>query len=204
MNNKLKVAITGGIGSGKTVFSKMIEEAGYNVIKADEVAKNILVEDESVKNKIISFFGIDSYNDEGLNIEYLAEKVFIDSGNVKKINSIVHPVTIKKMMSLLDAENEKTGVAFCESALIFEANREDMFDYVIVVSADEETRIKRVMERDNISEEEILRRMDNQISEEEKKRNSDFTIINNGTLEELKQKSEFIINLLKTLSFKGD
>jgi len=196
----MKIALTGGIGSGKSLVSDIIMEQGFDVINADKLAKEILLTDDTVKSKIIKEFGKDSYTPEGINTKYIAEKVFINPLNVKKINSFVHPPTIKKI-EVLAAEILKTKkMVFVESALVYEANLEDLFDYVMVVTADEDLRIKRVVERDKVSEEDVKVRMENQISEKEKRALADFVIENNSSIEELKNKVNFFITIFKSLN----
>ncbi|KAB2846031.1 MAG: dephospho-CoA kinase [Melioribacteraceae bacterium] len=195
----MKIALTGGIGSGKSLVSDIIIELGYNVINADKLAKEILLTDETVKSKIIKEFGKDSYTPEGINTKYIAEKVFINPMNVKKINSFVHPPTIKKI-EVLAAEILKTKkMVFVESALVYEANLEDLFDYVLLVTAEDELRIKRVMERDKVSEEEVKVRMQNQITEKEKRALADFVIENNSTITDLKNKVKFFTSIFESI-----
>jgi len=97
MKKKLKIAITGGIGSGKSSVSKIVESFGFPVIKADDVAKELMMKDESIKKKIIKTFGKESFTEKGINTKYLAENVFSSKDKVGKINSIIHPPTIKKI-----------------------------------------------------------------------------------------------------------
>lgn len=200
MKKKLLVGITGGIGSGKSIVSSVIESAGYCVLKSDLIAKEIMQNDEIIRKKIIETFGQESYTNEKLNTKFLAEKVFSSKENVEKINSIVHPVTIKKTLELANIEFQKSNYVFVESALIYEAKIKNYFDYIILVYSDEQTRIKRVMERDKISEEEIRRRMQFQIPDEKKKAWADFVIENNNSIEELKKRINFILNLIISLN----
>jgi dephospho-CoA kinase len=197
---KLKIAITGGIGSGKSQFAGFIKEMGYPVIDADSTAKDILTDDKNVREKIIAAFGAGAYNAQGLDTEYLAANVFSDPSNVKKINSVVHPAVIKKIKKLMQDELIKNDFVFVEAALIFEAAMEDLFDYVALVSAVENLRISRAIKRDDVDECEIRRRMENQFTEEFRRGNSDFVFDNNGTVEELKSKSLFFIHLLKNMT----
>lgn len=198
---KLKIAVTGGIGTGKSLFCKLLEERDFVVIKADDLAKTLLADDEEIKEKIIKTFGQEAYSEDGKpDVKYLAEKVFIDPEKVKKINNIIHPATIKKIESLMDETLKDKDLVFVESALIYEAGMEDLFDYIIAVTAEDDIRFKRIMERDNISKEEIERRMQHQLSEKYKKDSADFSIDNNGSVEELNGKTDFLLNLIKAVS----
>lgn len=197
---KLKIAITGGIGTGKSSFCELLEKKDYLVIKADNIAKELLAENESIKKKIVDEFGADSYTNEGPNVKYLAEKVFVDPEKVKKINKIIHPATIKKIEDLMHDELKTNDLVFVESALIYEASMEDLFDYIVAVTTEDEIRFNRVMERDSVSREEVERRMQNQLSEKYKKDTADFSIDNNGSLEDLDNKTDFLLNLIKAVS----
>ncbi|MFA8341534.1 MAG: dephospho-CoA kinase [Rhodothermaceae bacterium] len=197
---KLKIAVTGGIGTGKSMFCQLLEERNYKVIKADNLAKQLLAEDENIKKNIIREFGAEAYSDGAPDVKYLAEKVFTDPEKVKKINTIIHPATISKIEVLMEETLKQDDLVFVESALIYEAGMEDLFDYVVAVTAEDETRFARVMERDNVSKEEIERRMDNQLSEKYKKDSADFSVDNNGSVEDLNSKTDFLLNLIKAVS----
>ncbi len=199
-NKKLKIAITGGIGTGKSAVARFYEKQGYTVISADDVAKDILSNDLSVKQQIIENFGKESFKNEKPDFKYLANKVFAVSRNVKIINGIVHPPTIRKIKLMMDEALEKNNLVFVEAALIFEAKMEDLFDYIILITAERAKQIERVMERNKISEEEIIKRMENQLPENIKKAKSDFIIENNSSLEELENRALFVLNLLKNIA----
>ncbi|MEJ5352662.1 MAG: dephospho-CoA kinase [Melioribacteraceae bacterium] len=199
MKKKILIGITGGIGAGKSIVSSIIESEGYYVLKSDVTAKEIMQKDEEVKKNIIEYFGKESYINDKLNTEYLAEKIFSSKENVEKMNSIVHPKTIKRTLELAEKEFQKSNYVFVESALIYEAKIQDYFDYIILVYSDEQTRIKRIVERDKVSEEKIRRRMEFQIPDEKKKEWADFVIVNNNDKDELKKKVLFVLSLIKSL-----
>ncbi|HEX2961190.1 MAG TPA: dephospho-CoA kinase [Ignavibacteriales bacterium] len=200
MGKSLVVAVTGGIGSGKSEFCGFLSEKGYPVINADKKAKDILLKDESVRKKIISAFGKNAYDSAGVNTAYLAEKVFSNPEGVNKINSIVHPAVIKEIDGEVKELSKKSKYVFVEAALIYEAAMEDMFDYVVLVTAPAETRIKRVIQKGKMTEEAIRKRMENQIPDEEKKEWADFSFENNSGLDELKKKADFLITLLNLVA----
>lgn len=193
---KLKVAVTGNIGSGKSNFCRFLEEMGYTVIKADEVAKSLMNNDPKIKAEIIKHFGKSAFDTNGLNKKYVAEKVFSDPCNLEKINSIVHPVVIKKVGSLMDKYLQTSNIVFHEAALIYEADIENNFDFVVLISADYKIRMERKKMHNNFSEDEFVKRESNQIPEEEKKKRADFIFTNNGTVQELKSKAELLNKIL--------
>lgn len=200
MGRKIKIGITGGIGSGKSVVSALLEELNYPVIKSDDIAKELMLNNERVKKQLTSTFGKEVFAGSQLNTKFLAEKVFSSKENVFKINSIIHPPVIKKIDELAKQLFAKHQIVFVESALIYEANIENMFDYVILVHTDEKRRIERILEREKTTEEEIRKRMSYQASDEKKINLADFVIENNSTVGELKSRLMFIINLLKSIA----
>jgi dephospho-CoA kinase len=195
MKQKLKIAVTGGIGGGKSAFCKFIEKRGYKVFSADRLAKEIMMRDGEVKNKIIKTFGKDSYSNGILNNKYLAERVFIDPESVKKINKIVHPAVIAELNQMMNTHLREHKSVFVEAALIYEAKMEEMFDYVIVVTADEDIRKKRAAKK-GIDEEEFERRKLTQLPEDKKKNKADFVFENNGTEKELETKADFLLKII--------
>jgi dephospho-CoA kinase len=196
---KLKIAVTGNIGSGKSSFCKYIEEMGYSVIKADEIAKDLIANDEKVKKEIIKHFGESSYDGKSINKKYIADKVFSDQSNLNKMNSIVHPPVIEKVNAIMNEKLRSSELVFHEAALIYEADIENLFDIVVLISSDSKVRMERKRKHDNFSEEEFTKRESNQIPEEEKKKRADFVFTNNGTLQELKTKAEMLIKILNGL-----
>ena len=172
----LKIGLTGGIGSGKTTVARIFEILGIPVYYADTEAKRIMNEDEALRQQIIGLFGKDAYVDNRLNRTYIASMVFNDRAKLDSLNALVHPATVADSEAWM--ERQTSHYAIKEAALIFEASVDKQLDYVIGVSAPELLRIQRVTGRDNVSAEEVERRMKNQISEEEKMKLCDFIIVN--------------------------
>jgi len=172
----LRIGITGGIGSGKSTVSKIFEVLGAPVYYADDASKRLMNEDEEVKEKLRSVFGEGVYANGTLNRQYLSSIVFNDPLKLALLNSIVHPATIK------DAEDwmlkQTTPYAIKEAALIFESGSQEHLDKVIGVYASAAVRIHRVMQRDNVTREEVLGRMSKQIDEDIKMRLCDYVIKN--------------------------
>lgn len=200
MKKILKIGITGGIGSGKSIVTDFVEQNGFKVIRSDMLAKEIMIGNNSVKIKLKKEFGEETYSGTKLNTGYLAKKIFSSKAQINKINSIVHPPTIKKIKELIKQYAENSNVVFVESALIFEAKFQDFFDYIILVSADEKIRIGRVVKRDRTNEEEARKRMSFQISETRKKLLSDFIVENNSNKTSLEKKVLFFIKIIKALA----
>lgn len=201
------IGITGGMASGKTSVAKLVQAMGYPVIYTDDLAKSIMATDEGVKAKLIASFGKEAYIGGELNKVFIAGLVFGDTKeNLKalgKLNEITHPPVIEAMIDevekLADSGN---SIVFVESALVYEAGLDEGFDYVITVAAKDEIRIKRASARSGYSEEHIKRVMSSQMSIEEKIRLADFSIENNGSLQDLTNSVNFIIPIIISLPGK--
>lgn len=174
----LKIGITGGIGSGKSTVARVFETLGIPVYNADDAAKRLMQEDPELKKQIIILFGEKAYEQGKLNRSWISEQVFGNPEKVKALNAIVHPATIRDAHEWMSVQ--QTPYTLKEAALIFESGSEKSLDYVIGVDAPVELRIQRVMERDNISRDAILQRMNNQMDESEKIQRCDFIIYNDG------------------------
>jgi dephospho-CoA kinase len=172
----LKIGLTGGIGSGKTTVAKIFETLGVPVFNADEEAKRLMNTDEALKTAIQKNWGKETYEDGKLNRKYLASVVFNDRHKLELLNSLVHPVTIRHAEEWM--KKQKFPYIIKEAALIFEAGSGGPLDFIIGVYAPEALRIQRVMDRDGVNREEVLKRMNLQISEEIKMQLCDFIIKN--------------------------
>lgn len=172
----LKVGLTGGIGSGKSTAAKIFEVLGIPVYYADVEAKRLMNQDAELISSLSKKFGEQAYINKILNRKYISSLVFSDPVKLEQLNAIVHPATKKDSEHWMSRQT--TPYAIHEAALIFEAKVSDRLDYVIGVSSPQELRINRAMERDDVSHEEVLRRMDRQLDEEIKMKKCDFVLIN--------------------------
>lgn len=198
MAKKLVIGITGGIGAGKSIVSDLIEKSGFPVLRSDLIAKELMISDTSIKKNLADEFGEEIVKDGKLDTKLLAKFVFGNDASLQLINSIVHPPTLKFIDDEIKKLHKKFNIVFVESALIYEAEFEDMFDYIILVYSSEQTRIERVTSRDMVSVNDVKMRMKHQISDEKKKEIADFVIENNSDEIELKVKIEFILKILST------
>jgi len=201
---KIKLAVTGGIGSGKTAFCGFLKEQGIQVINVDDVSKELLEKDKDIVKKITNTFGSESYKNGKPDKKFLAEKVFSDNENVIKINSILHPKVIKKVDILAGEILKNNNIVAAEAALIYEANMESLFDYVVLITANRDLRMQRKTGLENYSEEQFIKRNNNQIPEEEKAECADFVFENNGSLDDLKKKAQLFSIIVKGLVLTHD
>jgi dephospho-CoA kinase len=173
----LRIGITGGIGSGKSTVAKVFEVLGIPVYYADDAAKRLMHEDTELKEKIQLKFGNEVYINGQLNRKRLAEIVFASPEKLAQLNALVHPATLHD--AELWMQKQITPYAIKEAALIFESGAQEQLDHVIGVTAPTPLRIQRTMQRDGITREEVIARMDKQMDETIKMKLCDFVIRNN-------------------------
>lgn len=172
----LKIGLTGGIGSGKSTVAKIFDVLGIPVLYADDVAKELMNNDESLKDNIKKHFGEEAYKNNLLDRKYLANEVFQNTEKLNLLNSLVHPVTMSNAINWM--KEQKAPYAIKEAAILFESNSHVGLDYVIGVTAPEELKIKRIRQRDNNTEAEVRQRIDRQMNDVEKMKRCDFVIHN--------------------------
>lgn len=184
----LKVGLTGGIGSGKTTAAARFASLGARVYHADEISRRALDPGAVCYDRVVSAFGQEILNeDQSINRRKLGEIVFNDHEKRTLLNDIIHPYVIHELFSRAeqDLSNEPLGIAVFEVPLLFESGMHERMDHNIVVTSTEENRVRRVMERDNLSREQVISRMRAQMPEEEKLLLADAVLENNGTEAEL-------------------
>ena len=184
----LKVGLTGGIGSGKTTAAARFASLGARVYHADEISRRALDPGAVCYDRVVSAFGQEILNeDQSINRRKLGEIVFNDHEKRTLLNNIIHPYVIHELFSRAeqDLSNEPLGIAVFEVPLLFESGMHERMDQNIVVTSTEENRVRRVMERDNLSREQVISRMRAQMPEEEKLLLADAVLENNGTEAEL-------------------
>ncbi len=191
------VGLTGGMGSGKTTVAKMFEALGIPVYIADTEAKKLTVTSRSIRKALIELLGEAAYSNNELNRSFIAQQVFNDNELLQKLNKIIHPKVrshFKKWLKLQLAP-------YCvkEAAILFENGGYKECDYMILVTAPEEIRVERIMQRDRSSKEEIILRMQHQWSDEKKAPLADFIIDNSGKDDTARQVLEIHNSILNSL-----
>ena len=172
----LKVGLTGGIGSGKSTVAKIFEVLSIPVYYADEAARHIMNTDEELKKSIINEFGDESYVNDQLNRPYIASLVFNNAEKLELLNSLTHPAIIRDAERWM--QRQSSPYVIKEAALIFESGSAENLDYVIGVYAPLPLRIKRIIDRDNITRDEVMQRINKQIDEDIKMRLCDKIVVN--------------------------
>jgi dephospho-CoA kinase len=193
----IKIGITGGIGSGKTLISSVIEHIGYPVFYSDIEAKIILEKDQKVKSDMVELFGEDIYILNKLNRQLLSNLLFSNKSLIEKVNSIVHPIVRLKFDEW--SKSKKSPIVFNEAAILFETEAYKKFDASILVIAPQEVRLGRVMLRDGLSKEQIISRINNQWLDEDKINLATYVISNDGS-EPILYEIENVIDQLLLLS----
>ncbi|MEI6586278.1 MAG: dephospho-CoA kinase [Sediminibacterium sp.] len=191
----LKIGLTGGIGSGKTTVSQIFKILGVPVFDADTAAKEAMEHNPVLKEKLIATFGAAVFVEHKLNRKYLADIVFNDAHQLDVLNALVHPITIAAAADWFATQNSPYVIK--EAALIFEAGAGVGLDFVIGVFAPTALKIKRVMDRDHLSREDVLSRMNRQIDDQIKMKLCDFVIQNDNQALLTKQVLELHEKFLK-------
>ena len=192
------IGVTGGMGSGKSSVCKFLEKLGAKIIEADKVAKSLYSTEPDLKNKIVESFGSNVLDEWGeISFKQLAEKAFKDENSVALLNQITHPFIRDAIRDKIIDHSMTNDIIAVDAALLFEGELLYTVDYIITITAPIKVRVNRVVASGRFSEEEALKRISYQLSDEEKTEKADFVIQNDGTLEELKKKVESVYNEIK-------
>ncbi len=182
----LKIGITGGIGSGKSMVCQIFKIIGIPIFNADEVAKKLMNTQPELISALKSLFGYKVFDDsESLNRKYLSNIVFKDPNKLRELNYLVHPAVFlefNRWCLQIQHNHKNTPYVIKEAALMFEGNSYRDNDFTVLIHSEESIRIKRVIERDGMSMEEVTRRISNQMPETEKLKKADHIIYNDGIM----------------------
>jgi dephospho-CoA kinase len=176
----MKIGITGGMGSGKSFVCSIIENLGYPIFYSDKEAKWLMENNASLIAEIKKIVGNNAYTNNKINKEEIRKYIFNNAENRKKLNEIVHPA-VTQHFDHWAQQFASNSLIFNESALLIETGSYKRFDKIILITASQDVKIKRLIQRENVSKEEIRLRMNSQLSDEVKKDHADYIIENNET-----------------------
>ena len=201
----MTIGLTGGIGSGKSTIARVLESMGYPVFYSDKEAKNLMNTSWELQSEVVAHFGERAFENGLLNRAYLAERIFSDPNDKKVLHQLIHPKVRAGFAQY--AQESQSALVFNEAAILFETGAYSSFDKTLLVTAPQESRISRVMKRDNCSRQEVLNRMDNQWKDERKIPLADF-VINNGDQDKVldqieKIVAELLVQLISSKSSKS-
>ena len=186
-----KLGITGGIGSGKSTASAFFKKKGVFVIDADSEAKNLFTKNNHLTQRVIATFGPQVTTNNQLDLKRLSELVFSSKSLQNQLNEIIWPEVSQLIIEAAQkAEIEGLKLFIVDAGLLLEAGFIEFFNSILLITADKPIRIERILNRKNIPEDQIEKRMALQMPESEKKKLANTTIENNGTLSELNEKLE--------------
>lgn len=194
MNNLPRIAITGGIGSGKSYVCKLLADRGIKVYDCDAAAKRIMATDTALQANLNAVVGEEVFIDGILQKPILAKFLLASETNKQAINDVVHPAVAADFIA--------SNYQWLESAILFDAkfNERINFDYIVCIIAPEDVRIERIAQRDGISHEQALQWIKRQMPQEEMEKKADFIIVNDGTSD----LSASIMSLLEAVSTLGN
>ena len=190
----IKIGITGGIGSGKSVVAKLLAWMGIPVYQTDAEAKRLMLSDADIRRELTALVGSNAYNEKGLNKALLASYVFGNPEHTRQVNAIVHP-KVRHDFRKWAGDSGRMMVAL-ESAILLEAGFRNEVDKVVMVYAPQEVRIARAIRRDSATREQIEKRIRSQMSDENKREAADFVIVNDGETPLIPQ----VLSLISSLS----
>lgn len=194
MEKPFRVGITGGIGSGKSVVSRILRTFGYPVYDSDTRARELMDTDTGIRQNLIATFGNESYDSQGkLNRGFLAERIFGNPADRERMNAIVHPVVRADFATWVN--HQSSELVFQESALLIETGGYKLLDATILVVAPVEERVRRVMRRDQTDQAAVRARIESQMKDAEKLPVADYVIHNDGRLLVIPQVLEILHDL---------
>ena len=192
-NSMVKVGLTGGIGSGKTTVSNFLLEYGIPVYNSDSQGKKLMNTNLELINDIVNIFGESVYNNGVLNTNLLSSIVFSDPEKIKQLNNLVHPKVAEDFNQWVEKNNNQP-ILIKEAAILIESGAYLNMDKIILVISKKSNRIKRVSKRDNSDFESIEKRINFQLTDDEKIQYADYIIENNSSLDDLKHEVLRVIN----------
>lgn len=196
----IKLSITGNIASGKSLIESLLREQGIITIDTDEIVHNILSQDIEIIEKVNNLFDIDVKDNEGkIDRKKVGDIVFNDKNKLEKLEKILHP-EVKKAVDKFFQKNKNKRIVAVSVPQLYETGWEVYFDYVLLVVADDKTRLERLLKRNNFTEEAAQKRLAAQISQEEKAKKADFVINNSEDIENTRLQLKSILEKIEKIN----
>jgi len=186
----IKIGVTGGIGSGKSIVSSLLTQADIPVYVADDKSKNLTESSSLIRKKLKALLGDEIYINETLDKKRLASLIFTDKEILEKVNGIIHPIVRKDFQMWVSKQSSKRCAM--ESAILFESGFDKYVDIILTVYAPVELRLTRAMLRDGATEVDIMKRMNRQMPDALKRERADFVIVNDGVQALIPQIEQFL------------
>ena len=201
-NKRYVLAVTGGIGAGKSLVSSMLRKQGIPVYDTDSAAKRLMTESNVIKQTLVDMLGERVYTADGtLNRSLLAEWLFASADHVALMNNIVHPVVKRDFQQW--CEEQSYPLVGMECAILFESGFNDLADGVIVVHASDDVRLQRVPLRDGATEQQVRARMAAQMSEQDRMARADYVVVNEGSESDVeRQILQILLEINRSLTLK--
>lgn len=199
MLNFKKIAVTGGLSSGKSTVCQLLKELGAYTISADEIVHQLLSPQTTTGQQVINLLGDEIISNNQIDRTKIAKKVFKDREKLKALERILHPAVYREIRERYSQTPHTYNLFVAEIPLLYESEGHHFFDYVIAVNADKQIALRRFQTKTRQSTEDFLMRMKEQLPPEEKSAKADFTITNNGSFTELKNQVELLYNTLTQL-----
>jgi len=194
--NKKVIGLTGNIASGKSTVSRYLIEKGYKLIDADLVAREVVEVGSEGLASVVENFGMEILNDDGsLNRKKLGNIVFSDDNKLSRLNNSLHPLIRNEILKQIDISTNR--IIFIDAALLYETGLDKIVDEVWLVVLDDGLQLDRLMKRDNIDKSSALNRIDSQGSNKSKIKKADIIIMNNSDVEDLYDKVDEILNVMR-------
>lgn len=196
-----KVAITGGLSSGKSTVCKIFQDLGAYTVSSDEIVHNILSSNRTLQTQIIDLLGSDILTNNLLDREKIAKKVFSDSEKLQALESLIHPAVFHEIQSQYDSikTDKRYELFVAEVPLLYETSSQGLFDIIVTVLSDENQSKERFKTMKNKSEAEFNHRMMRQLSPKEKAARADYIILNDGSIEELQSQVTQLLSKLRSI-----
>ncbi len=206
MNNSIVVGITGPTGSGKSTLSSEMQKNGCELINADIIGRNFVEGNSECLKQLIEYFGKIIILENGkLNRKKLAELAFSSRESTDKLNEITHPLILKELKRRVTELKKKRKIIIIDAALLFEIRANRLCNYIVAVIAPKDLRLKRIMDRDNLTKQDAIMRIEAQNNDDFYKMNADFTLKNNLGHDELKIfANNLFLNLMEAVDGQKD